>query len=521
MRNTSATQRRKFRKERDNTMKRYGKKIMALGLAGAMVFGMSITSFAAEEPATLIGGEIGGYTSPDTQNLDNKKIKIEKDLIIYNPDETLIYGPAITYTYTVAEGTAGVSITDAPGDHNSNLSTSTTTRAGLGVGTTLKVNDEVSRTGTISWANSEVVDASREGTPNKKYLELDFTDVVFTQPGVYRYQISEEANAYTTSGVKETSIGNEAASHVRYLDVYVMRSGDFDATHDGTQGHEYVAGDWKIYGYVCVYNDNTAIVDGDTYHAVKTNGFVSGTTNGTDIVVADEYHTYNLTVGKTLESDATMETHKFPFDVTWTAGTATGSFRFAVESSSANVTTSSQGQTTTANGTNVGADTIKYTYNSADNAEYALTSADKDGTPSIANGGTVKYIGIPTGTKATVTETNDVNGTTYATRVYAGTWTDTYATPTTQVAFTGGTSTKGDENEITNAVATMAYGKTAIYAQKDAPAADMNQAIQFTNTASIISPTGLVIRFAPYIIIFGAAIVLFAFTRRRRYTDEA
>ena len=127
------------------------RKIGALILALVMVFALSATAFAADpvpSPAVLTGGEVGGYTSPDTQNLDNKKINIEKDLIVYNPDEALIYGPAITYTYTVAAGTSGVSITDATTDHASGLSTSTTTLSGVGVGTTLKVNDMVSATGT-------------------------------------------------------------------------------------------------------------------------------------------------------------------------------------------------------------------------------------------------------------------------------------------------------------------------------------------------------------------------------------
>ena len=110
----------------------------------------------------------------------------------------------------------------------------------------------------------------------------------------------------------------------------------------------------------------------------------------------------------------------------------------------------------------------------------------------IANGGTIKYIGIPNGTKVTVTETNDVIGTTYFT-----TGTETIGTGTaTPVAWTGGTSIKTADMLI----ATMDPDKTTIYAQANAPANDSNVAIQVTITLAIISPTGVVLRVAPFIV---------------------
>lgn len=486
------------------------KRISALVLALIMVLALTATTLA---DVSLTGGEVGGYTTADTQNVDDKVINLKKEITVYNPDEALIYGPTITYTYTMIPGTADVSITDAATDHASGLATTTATLAGVTTGVVINsgtAGNATSATGTIAWTNADVLDATSAGNPNYKNLTIDFTNVVFSQPGVYRYTISESAATYTTSGVVETN-APAASAHTRYLDVYVMRSGLYGKTEDGTADSTTNAKHWwKIYGYVCVYNDNEAITpDGDTTTtgAVKTNGFVSGTT-GSATFLADEYHTYNLTVGKTLVGDATMNGHEFPFDVAWTAGDATGTFQFAVEESSATVTKTAQAEGTTINGTTIAANSF-YKVGGAD----AVGTADKDGTPSIAHEGNVKYIGIPTGTKATVTETNDVVGTTYAT-----TATETIGSDSaTDVEWTGGTSAKSSDNKI----ATMNKDNTTIYAQNAAPAADSNVAIQVTNTLSIISPTGVAFRVAPYVLMLCAGIALVLITRRRENTEEA
>lgn len=460
-------------------------KIGSLLLALALVLAVS----AAFASSALDGGEVGGFTQPDTPKTDIEKvISIQKEITVFNPDEELIFAPAITYTYTVTSGTE-VSITDDTSDHSSGTAVTASTIAGITTG--LKVNGVDSASGTLEWTNADILDASADGTANCKEFTLDFSDVVFTQPGVYRYVITEAANAYTTSGVTETT-----GTHTRYLDVYVMRSTTYAEPLDKD--------DWKIYGYVCTIDNEDITPDGDTTTtgAVKTNGFVAATNDGTT-VKADEYHTFNLTIGKTLSGDDTMKNNKFPFDATWTAGDATGTFQFAVKASDAAVTKTAQAAATSVGGTDVAADTL-YKVGGAD----AVGTADKDGTPSIADGGTVKYIGIPDGTKVTVTETNNVTGTTYTTTVEED---------DTAVAFTGGTAVLSTDSKT----ATMAQGTTAIYAQSAAPAADTDVAIQFTNTLALISPTGYVVRYAPYgLMLIGGIALLIVAKKHRRHTEE-
>ena len=455
-------------------------KIGSLLLALTLVLAVS----AAFANQSLTNGEVGGYTTADTQTVDDKVVSIKKEITVYNPDEALIYGPAITYTYTVTPGTE-VSVTDATTDHTSQTAVTVNTIPGITTG--LKVNGGSTSVGTLEWTNADILDASADGTANCKTFTLDFTDVVFTQPGVYRYVITEstESNAYTTSGVTEAT-----DEHIRYLDVYVMRS-------DSYNPDENTKSNWRIYGYVCT-TDNEAITPASD---TKTNGFVA---NDDETVKADEYHTFNLTIGKTLAGDTTMNSHKFPFEAAWTAGTATGTFQFAVKESDAEVAKTAQAAATSVGGTDVAANTL-YKVGGAN----AVGTADKDGGPSIADGGTVKYIGIPTGTKVTVTETNNVTGTTYTTTAKDG---------SADVGFSADSTATLSNDDKT---ATMPENATAAYAQEEAPAADTNVTIQYTNTLALISPTGYVVRYAPYgLMLIGGIALLIVAKKHRKHTEE-
>ena len=455
------------------------RKLVALLLSLAMVLAMSGVAMASS-PVDLNGGEAGGFTAKDTPNLDNKVVNIAKEIKVFNPDESKVYGPAITYSYSIAaaSGAELVTITDATTDHDSGNAVTTTAKAGITTGVVMTGT----AANTIEWTNADLLDASSAGAQNYKYLAVDFSAVVFQGPGVYRYKITESANAYVTSGVSDGGI-----SEVRYLDVYVMRSSTFNTAHDGSTANPFVADDWTVYGYVCISPESVASSAGGTTNVtpdtIKTNGFVAATL-GTTSFTADEYRTYNLTVGKTLVGDNIMSTHGFPFDVAWTAGTATGTFQFGYKATDATLTNTTDGTLKKVGGAD------------------AVDTGSKDGDPKIASGGSVKYIGIPNGTKATVTETNDVIGTTYV----------------ASIKETVGT---GSATEV--ATGSVDYNGTLSYAQNDAPANDTNVTIQVTNTLETISPTGLMFRYGPYVLILlCGALLLFLgvkFTRRNKEED--
>ena len=484
-------------------------RVSALILALMLVLSLSATAFAAEDLTNGVNGA-SDFTT-DNPTAQDKAVNIKKELTVFNPDETFVYGPAFTYTYTVTPGDADKAITDAASQHASGLATSTTTIAGITTNVTVNsgtAGNATSAAGTLAWTNADILDAAVAGAANCKNVVIDFSNVVFTQPGVYRYVITETPAAadssYAAAGITEGS-----GTRVRYLDVYVMRSSDYGKDANGDPSDANRAGWWMIYGYVCFYN-NTNIDAADlSTTPIKTNGFVSGTSNGSTAVTADQYHTYNLTVGKTLVGDSSMESHKFPFDATWAnpTGSASGTFQYIVETTgTAEVTKTDVAATTSVNSTAVAA---HMTVGGAS----AVSTQDKDGTPLIANGATVKYIGIPQAAYATVTETNDVTGTTYTT-----TATETIGSAAaTDVVFTAASTAVLSTDSKT---ATTDQGDTAVYAESSTPTADSNYAVQFTNKLAVISPTGYVARIAPYALMLAVGIVFFILMRRRREQAE-
>ena len=135
------------------------KKLVSLILAIMMIAAVGV-AFAAGD-ATLTNGEVGGFapSNVDTPNVENKKVNIIKEITAYNKDETYVYGPAITYTYTVvpASETELVKITDDTADHATATAVETTVLPGVTTG--LTVNDGQAGTvesavGTLVWSNT-------------------------------------------------------------------------------------------------------------------------------------------------------------------------------------------------------------------------------------------------------------------------------------------------------------------------------------------------------------------------------
>lgn len=439
------------------------KKTLALVLALAMVLAMGSSAFATDLSSGKTGS--GGNSAA---LISGESINIKKELKPVNPENSTINAPTITYTYAVSAGAAAQSITDSA---DVNVNTKAGVLTGLKVkgsenGTahtsavTYSSGDSVSDT--ISWTTAKSLTAN---TSDYQNLEIDFSGVEFGASGVYRYVITESAT-YTGTGVKETD-----GTHTRYLDVYVKEN----STETG-------AAKWDVYGFVCSYANNATIDAGtgatnNITSISKTNGFVGGSDNSGNAVAADTYYTYNVTISKTLTGDSFNNSHKFPFTVVFTNAGITANVDII--------------------GTATG------TADAADVSAGALSTAVTVN-PNIANGGTAVYTGIPVGTSVAVYETNDNVGVTYTS---VGTIT---------------TAENGDTNAASKAISYNVVSNTATVASTSANnAATGNKTVAFTNDFTLISPTGIVTRFAPYaLILIGGVALLVIAMKKRKHTEE-
>lgn len=442
------------------------KKIAALVLAFAMILSLSSVAFAADDT----------YTGSENANaiISGTTIPLTKSIVLFNTDGSEIREPNISFTYTVTpvdmtaenqgKPLTGVTVTD---DGSRNKIDGTKTPV------TVTVNDGVATafttTLTLSFADTNAkFAAAQAGTELEKTGNLVINPTVFPHAGIYRFKISETANPTDV-----TSVGldarDEAYDTTRYLDVYIK---------NGETGLE-------MYGAVIFKSTETNAVDGMkgdiTPDTEKTTGFEPDKKPGDsnykyeDDKTVDKYHTFNLEVNKTTTGGLADKTWDFPFEITLTGNKA---------------------------------DTIVADY-SKTNASYVGTEPTTVNinttaavlTPALSNGDSVKITGIPVGTTVLVKETN--------------TTVDSY-TPsiTTQTGFTGLTLT------VTDAL-TPLTGTTQLSAAAQITSKDANSVIGLTNNLSEVSPTGYVVRIAPYVLMLAGGVALLIVTRRRRKDSQA
>ena len=244
-------------------MKKQIKKIGALVLAGVLALGMSMTTLAAGDGSDSLGA---GNT-----------VSIKDKLIAFNPDETSIYAPAVTFSYTIVAGSGGDTVTDA--DDISAVVLAGDWSGTDGSGNSIAVSGTPTITGSNSYSLSDTLKAASDGdNTNEKDISVSFESVTFPKPGIYRYTITRTIT--DTNGVLEST-----ADITRSLDVYVKEE----------------SGTCSIYGYIL--HDISGDIGKES--TTKYDHYES------------EYKTSNLTVGKTLINDSMMNGHKFPFSVTF------------------------------------------------------------------------------------------------------------------------------------------------------------------------------------------------------------
>lgn len=470
-------------------MKKIGALILAIlmiavvGLAGAEINGGNTVPAPKLADSNDIG-VAGTWTAKDAQISQAKNINIVKEIVAFNPNATQVHAPVITYTYTVtpAEVTTQT-VTDENNDHTSNTAVVAPVNAGVTTGlvvtganasgTTVAgdAGNATSATATLVFDNTSKWNTAAAGETNTYNINLDFTNVSFTKAGVYRYQIAETISA---------------ASY----DAVAMKDGDYDTVYLDV----YVDGNLDIYGYVCMRENGSVTPSSNT----KINGFVKGSA----VDGSDKYYTYDLTLSKDVVNDTYGANNTaFPFTVFFNNPESYTS-TFVIDQ------TAGTGST----GLNSSAATLTLAEGSVALSGVALV---KDGNATEGTtAGDITIKGIPAGIDVDVYETNIANGVTYtvATSVTGGdAVTDNNVSwGTTPSSANAQGSSKKDYESTKATVNTTKIATTAA------------QSVAITNTLLLISPTGVVLRIAPYALMLAAGIVLviLAKTRRKAAVEE-
>ena len=314
-------------------MKRFTK-IMALLMITALIMSIAAISASAENTYTPVAG---------TNTQFNKYLVVDSDTNI----------PAISFNFTVAPGTAVAA-------------TNTTPAVLAGVGTpTIATVTFANGQATSTTAPSDLTLAS-----GKKFATqvatVDFSGVTFTEPGVYRYVITEQE----TAGAKAVTYDTQATtpgSKVRYLDVYVE-----------DQNNALVVSSYVMHETTAVVeNNNTATTDDDVA-TDKSSSYVN------------EVSTKDLEFGK---------------EVTGNQGSKDKYFEFQLVISNAQANTTYSIDLTSAEASPTATDATSYS--SMTNPTSFTTNGTGDATITfyLKDGQYIKIPGLPDGYGYTLTET--------------------------------------------------------------------------------------------------------------------
>lgn len=471
-------------------MKKFGALLLAIlmvlsltGVAGATnpPTNNSNTSDAPTLGTGDILGESGTWETQDTPIQQDGNINIKKEIVAFNPNGTTVHAPVVTYTYTVKPATVGAEtkVTDEATDHKSGTAVTAPVNSGLTTGLVVtganaagtevagSPGDDSEAVGTLVFDNTSTWTTAADGDANEYNINLDFTNVKFSQPGVYRYQIAEtiSANSY---------------------DAVAMKDGDFNTVYLDV----YVDGSLSIYGYVCMRTNTSITPSGNT----KINGFVNG---GVDKDGTDKYYTYDLVLSKDVKNDTYAATNTtFPFSVIFTYPedyTSTFTIKQTIGTGSTGLNSSAASLT--------GLPT-----------EWSGVVLVKDGDKTEGTTvGNITLTGIPAGVDVEVYETNTATGTTY----------------TVSTSVTGGiavidnnVSSTSTTPAATAQTTKAAYESTKATVNTEKIATTVAQSVAITNELLLISPTGVVLRIAPYAMILAAGIALLLISRRRTATVD-
>lgn len=452
---------------------KYIKKISSIFLALIMVLAMGTSVFAAQSDAD--GSTI---TSGDG------KLVVKKVVIAQNElnNITIAY-PAMSFTYEIAPATVsetkvkGYKLDQTANPYSEDTSGYATAEVKAGPAGGLSENDIIIAAGTTT-LNADGYQAITG--------DLTFsTDISkFSVPGIYRYKLTD-----TTTDANLTNVGLVRTSSVDeeyFVDVYV--------------GKNPTDSSLEVYGFVLI-KSNPGTIDKEANTNMDAKSSIIGDValdednkiaDDTDVTEAnnDMYYTYNVELSKKVTGTMGDTANEFQFDTTVT-----------------NATKDSQ--------------SLQYILNETETTPDAKSVNQNSGNIGItlSDGDVAKFIGLNPWAAVMYTETNNTESE-YTVTVKNGT-----SSANTDVTPTGTAAISGTQAAAEKGETVIAYGNTGLqvtdYAAYTAKGAYSNAHMtEYTNDLAAISPTNVVMRFAPYLFILGGAMMLLVASRRRKSDQE-
>lgn len=324
------------------------KRMLSTASSAIMVSAMAASALNAFAYNTPTINKEPAFVLPSATS--SASIPLNKDIVLFNVDQSSIYEPNITYKYEITSATGNNTITTyAQGDLENGspkpgaTPITITVNAGIIGAVSTSVGDNASTTnikeGTITFgadnatknetndeygdSTTAVIDTNKKVSKNlmitvdankiydPEYGNAGHTNTQVNGPGVYRYMITDKTTVaeYTAAGVTDGGAANDL-----YLDVYTRYTYDNDGKPNGLE----------VYGYVLMTANESIQYDGATTEGNKVTGYDTGSENkDTDNtgkiepaeLKSDSYHTYNVEVKKEVKGDLADRTNNFPFKV--------------------------------------------------------------------------------------------------------------------------------------------------------------------------------------------------------------
>lgn len=404
-------------------------------------------------------------TEEGSLTLTNGKVEFKKEIVIQNSGGSKVWEPNISYKYTISTLTpaqvAGMTVTD---EQSNTTAVKAGPANGLFIANASDVNGAASATiafgndsGTANQNSSAIGTAFASSETAERSLFLSFDASVFVNGD------GDPVPGVYRYKITEAVTGTNTAAAAGVTEGAFTNDRYVDVYVSWTDNTKTAVEVTALTMFVT--NDSIVWDDQDPNADFKVTGYDVASEDEE----ADSYVTYNLTVEKQVAGNFADPNHEFPFTVDLTEAAATAVEYYVT-------------------GDYTAADLVIGTKYSFDGTEIQLKDDD-----------TVTFIGLPASTTATITETNDTA--------------DLYTVTAADVngALTMSETSSGSK-VYTTAANAVTIGTTA---------GSETNTVVVTNTLEEVSPTGVIVRYAPYIIMLGAAVALVVLVNKSKRHNEA